>query len=150
MPVDDLDHVWLCGPYGLIQDARTVLNDAGVDQAKVHFELFFVDEPPPEVQRATPVVEGETTNVTIVLDGRTTTAAVPSGVSVLDGAAASRSDLPFACKGGVCGTCRARVIDGKVDLRRNYALDDAEVAAGFVLTCQSHPIGDQVTVDFDA
>jgi ring-1,2-phenylacetyl-CoA epoxidase subunit PaaE len=69
---------------------------------------------------------------------------------VLDSAQQTRADLPFACKGGVCGTCRARVVDGSVDMRRNYALEPAEVDAGFVLTCQSYPVSDAVTVDYDA
>ena len=69
---------------------------------------------------------------------------------ILDGAAATRTDLPFACKGGVCGTCRAHVTSGQVDMRRNYALDEDEVERGFVLTCQTHPVDDAVTVDFDA
>jgi ring-1,2-phenylacetyl-CoA epoxidase subunit PaaE len=85
-----------------------------------------------------------------VLDGRTTTAAMPQDQPILDAAAAVRSDLPFACKGGVCGTCRARVTAGEVDMRRNYALSDDEVERGFVLTCQSRPVSAAVTVDFDA
>ena len=88
--------------------------------------------------------------MTVVLDGRTTTTTMSKGSSVLDGVSAARSDLPFACKGGVCGTCRARVTEGSVDMRRNYALDEDEVARGYVLTCQSHPVEDAVTVDFDA
>ena len=75
---------------------------------------------------------------------------MPRGMSILDAAQATRADLPFACKGGVCGTCRALVRDGEVDMRRNYALEKAEVAEGFVLTCQSYPVSDAVTVDFDA
>ncbi|KQT93554.1 phenylacetic acid degradation protein [Marmoricola sp. Leaf446] len=150
VPVDGLDHVWLCGPFGMIADARAVLDELGVPADRVHFELFFVDEPPPELERPDAVVEGETSEVTVVLDGRSTTAPMSTGASVLDGAAASRHDLPFACKGGVCGTCRARVTAGEVDMRRNYALDDDEVERGFVLTCQSFPVGDAVTVDFDA
>ncbi len=150
VPVGSVDHVWLCGPFGLITDAREVLDELGVPRERVHFELFHVDEPPPEIVRAEAVVEGDTTEVTVVLDGRTTTAAMPRGRSVLDGAAATRHDLPFACKGGVCGTCRAHVPVGEVDLRRNYALDDDEVARGYVLTCQSLPLGDALTVDFDA
>ena len=86
----------------------------------------------------------------MVLDGRSTTAAVPRGDAVLDGAQRVRPDLPFACKGGVCGTCRARLTDGEVDMRRNFALEDAELEAGFVLTCQSIPVSDKVTVDYDA
>ncbi|CUR55835.1 Phenylacetic acid degradation NADH oxidoreductase [metagenome] len=150
VPVAALDHVWLCGPFGLIADARQVLAELGVDKAKVHFELFYVDEPPPELHREEPVVEGDVSEVTVVLDGRETTSAMPKGLSILDGAAATRNDLPFACKGGVCGTCRALVSAGEVDMRRNYALDDDEVDRGFVLTCQTRPVSDAVTVDFDA
>jgi ring-1,2-phenylacetyl-CoA epoxidase subunit PaaE len=150
VPVSAIDHVWLCGPFGMIADARAVLAELGVDDGRVHFELFYVDEPPPELHREDAVVSGETSDVTIVLDGRTTTAAMSRGQSVLDSAQATRSDVPFACKGGVCGTCRAKISDGEVDMRRNYALEEAEVEQGFVLTCQSFPVSEQVTVDFDA
>jgi ring-1,2-phenylacetyl-CoA epoxidase subunit PaaE len=75
---------------------------------------------------------------------------MPRDRTVLDAAQATRTDLPFACKGGVCGTCRALVTEGEVDMRRNYALEQAEIDAGFVLTCQSYPVSDEVTVDFDA
>jgi len=149
-PAATYDHVWICGPHAMLEDARTVLSELGVLPEKVHFELFYVDAPPPELHRADAEVSGETTEVTIVLDGLTTTAPLPRDRSVLDGAQATRSDLPFACKGGVCGTCRARVVEGEVDMRRNYALEPAEVEAGFVLTCQSYPLADPVTVDFDA
>jgi ring-1,2-phenylacetyl-CoA epoxidase subunit PaaE len=150
VPLRGLDHVWLCGPFGLVDDARQVLDELGVARDKVHFELFFVDEPPPELRRPDAVVEGEVSEVTVVLDGRTTTAVMSRDRTVLDGAAAVRNDLPFACKGGVCGTCRALVTSGQVDMRRNYALDDDEVARGFVLTCQSHPLAAAVTLDYDA
>ncbi|MEO9139642.1 MAG: 1,2-phenylacetyl-CoA epoxidase subunit PaaE [Jatrophihabitans sp.] len=150
VPVRGIDHVWLCGPFGLIADARSVLTESGVAADKVHFELFYVDEPPPELHRANAVIEGDTSEVTVVLDGRSTTSSMARDRSVLDGAAATRNDLPFACKGGVCGTCRARVTSGEVDMRRNYALDEDEVARGFVLTCQSRPVSGAVTVDFDA
>ena len=134
----------------MIADARAVLEELGVPKERVHFELFYVDEPPPEVHRADAVVEGDTAEVTVVLDGRRTTAPMPKSQSILDSAQATRADLPFACKGGVCGTCRAHLTSGEVDMRRNYALDDDEVERGFVLTCQSHPVSDAVTVDFDA
>jgi len=150
VPMAAVDEVWLCGPFGMIADAREVLDELGVERERVHFELFYVDEPPPELHRADKVISGATSDVTIVLDGRTTTAPMPRDQSVLDGAAATRNDLPFACKGGVCGTCRAKLTDGEVEMRRNYALEDAEVDAGFVLTCQSHPVSERVTVDFDA
>jgi ring-1,2-phenylacetyl-CoA epoxidase subunit PaaE len=95
------------------------------------------------------VLTGETSNVTVVLDGRSTTTPMPKDQPILDSAQVTRADLPFACKGGVCGTCRAHLSSGEVDMRRNYALEDAEVERGFVLTCQSHPVSDEVTVDFD-
>jgi ring-1,2-phenylacetyl-CoA epoxidase subunit PaaE len=150
VPVGSMDHVWLCGPFAMINDAREVLTELGVPADRVHFELFYVDEPPPELHRAGPVVSGETSDVTVVLDGLSATAPMPRDQTILDAAQTARSDLPFACKGGVCGTCRALVRDGEVDMRRNYALEQAEVEAGFVLTCQSYPVSDCVTVDFDA
>ncbi len=150
LPVDRFDHVWLCGPFEMINHAREVLTELGVDEERVHFELFYVDEPPPELKREEASYDGATTEVTFILDGSSATATLPQNQTILDAAQASRSDLPFACKGGVCGTCRAKVTDGEVDMRRNYALEANEVDAGFVLTCQSYPVGDAVTVDFDA
>lgn len=149
-PMDLVSDVWLCGPFGMIADARSVLDELEFPADKIHFELFYVDEPPPEVHRADAPVEGEVSQVTVLLDGRSTVTPMSRAQSILDGAARTRSDLPFACKGGVCGTCRAVVRSGEVDMRRNYALDDAEVDAGFVLTCQTYPVSDEVTVDFDA
>ena len=150
VPLADVDHVWLCGPLGLVQDARAVLAELGVPAEKVHFELFFVDEPPPVLRHPDRVVEGVTSDVTVVLDGRSSTSPMPRDRTILDSAQATRGDLPFACKGGVCGTCRARVVDGEVDMVRNYALEPAEVEQQFVLTCQSFPVSPAVTVDFDA
>ena len=97
-----------------------------------------------------PGLDGATSEVTVVLDGHATTAPMPRDRPVLDSARARRGDVPFACKGGVCGTCRARVVEGEVDLVRNYALEPAELAAGFVLTCQSFPLSERITIDYDA
>ena len=148
--VSDVDEWWLCGPLGMTEAAVEVLTGFGVDRRRVHRELFYVDEPPPELHRPDPAVEGETSEVTVVLNGRSTTLTLPRNESVLDSAQKVRADLPFACKGGVCGTCRARVTAGDVRMRRNFALEDDEVDAGFVLTCQSLPVSETVTVDFDA
>jgi ring-1,2-phenylacetyl-CoA epoxidase subunit PaaE len=149
--VDDIDHWWLCGPLGMTEDAVAVLSELGVDRKRVHRELFYVDEPPPELHRQEndPGIDGDTSEVTIVLNGRSTALTVPRNVSVLDAAQKVRGDLPFACKGGVCGTCRAKVTDGDVTMRRNFALEDDEVAAGFVLTCQTLPVSKTVAVDYD-
>jgi ring-1,2-phenylacetyl-CoA epoxidase subunit PaaE len=149
---DDVDHWWLCGPLGMTEDARTVLTERGVEKNRIHRELFYVDEPPPEVHRAEDDVvdDGEGSDVTVVLNGRSTQLVLPRTEPVLDAAQKVRADLPFACKGGVCGTCRALVTSGEVTMRRNFALEDDEVDAGFVLTCQALPVSDKVTVDYDA
>ncbi|WP_150237637.1 1,2-phenylacetyl-CoA epoxidase subunit PaaE [Nocardiopsis quinghaiensis] len=149
---DAVDHWWLCGPYGMVTDAQEVLARRGVPGERVHQELFFVEgaEPPPQAHHEEPGVEGPSSEVTVVLDGRTTTLTLPRGVPVLDSAQRYRPDAPFACKGGVCGTCRVRVCEGEVRMRRNYALTDAEVEAGYALSCQSLPQTDTVTVDFDS
>jgi ring-1,2-phenylacetyl-CoA epoxidase subunit PaaE len=148
--VPEVDHWWLCGPHGLVTDARAVLGELGVPADRVHQELFYVDDVPPEPVRGDEQrVTGPSCEVTVVLDGRSTPLTLPRDVPILDAAQQVRGDLPFACKGGVCGTCRARVTDGEVAMRRNYALEPGEVEAGYVLTCQSLPVTDAVTVDFD-
>jgi ring-1,2-phenylacetyl-CoA epoxidase subunit PaaE len=148
--VGDVDRWWLCGPLGMTEAAVEVLTGFGVDRKRVHRELFYVDEPPPELHRPDPAIEGATSEVTVVLNGRATTMTLPRAESVLDAAQKVRGDLPFACKGGVCGTCRAKLTAGEVTMRRNFALEDDEVEAGFVLTCQSRPTTPEVTVDFDS
>jgi ring-1,2-phenylacetyl-CoA epoxidase subunit PaaE len=148
--VADVDQWWLCGPLGMTTDARTVLLERGVAPHQVHRELFYVDEPPPAVVREEPGVDGATSEVTIILDGRATMLTLPRAEPILDAAQHVRGDLPFACKGGVCGTCRARLTGGEVTMRRNFALEEDELAAGFVLTCQARPTTDAVTVDFDS
>jgi ring-1,2-phenylacetyl-CoA epoxidase subunit PaaE len=148
--VESVDHWWLCGPYGMVTDAMDVLTELGVPAGRVHRELFYVEEAPPDQERheEPPLTGG--CEVTVILDGRTSTTTIEPGTPVLDGAQRARPDLPFACKGGVCGTCRALLRSGEVRMRRNFALEPAELAAGFVLTCQSLPVTDQVTVDYDA
>ncbi|WP_236788156.1 1,2-phenylacetyl-CoA epoxidase subunit PaaE [Amycolatopsis sp. GM8] len=149
--VSAVGHWWLCGPFGMVTDARALLVEHGVPAERVHQELFYVDDvPPAPVRHEDAPVEGLTSEVTVILDGRSTTTALPRDTPILDGAQRVRPDLPFACKGGVCGTCRARITDGKAEMRRNFALEEAEIAAGFVLTCQSLPCSDTLTVDYDS
>ncbi|MEA5364591.1 1,2-phenylacetyl-CoA epoxidase subunit PaaE [Amycolatopsis sp., V23-08] len=150
VPVSTVDHFWLCGPFEMVTGAQELLTSLSVPRSRIHQELFYVDTPPEPVAHLDPEVAGESSEVRVVLDGRSSTMTLPRSTSVLDGAQKFRPDLPFACKGGVCGTCRARVTEGKVDLRRNFALEDAEVEAGFVLTCQSYPVSETITVDYDA
>jgi ring-1,2-phenylacetyl-CoA epoxidase subunit PaaE len=151
LAVGDVDHWWLCGPYGMVVDAQQVLDELDVAADRIHRELFYVEDvAPPPVRHVDAESDAATSDVTVVLDGRRTTLALARDVSILDGAQRFRRDLPFACKGGVCGTCRAKVVAGEVDLRRNFALQPDELAAGFVLTCQSYPRSPRATVDFDA
>jgi ring-1,2-phenylacetyl-CoA epoxidase subunit PaaE len=148
--VAGVDHWWLCGPFAMVEDAIALLTELGVDRARIHRELFWVGDDPPMEHRHAEAVPTDGAELTLVLDGRTSTVVLPPGTTVLDGAQPTRPDLPFACKGGVCGTCRARVTAGTAAMRRNYALDLDEVDAGYVLTCQTLPTSDALTVDFDA
>jgi ring-1,2-phenylacetyl-CoA epoxidase subunit PaaE len=151
IPVADVEHWWLCGPHPVVETARAALTARGVDPARVHRELFYVEDVPPDPSAHPDAVpSGALAEVTVVLDGRATTLTLPMDEAILDAAQRVRADLPFACKGGVCGTCRARVVEGEVVMRRNFALEDDEVADGFVLTCQSVPTTERVTVDYDA
>jgi ring-1,2-phenylacetyl-CoA epoxidase subunit PaaE len=151
IPAEQVDHWWLCGPFGMVESARELLLGRGIAAERVHRELFYVEDvapPPASHVDATPT--GPTSQVTLVLDGRATTLTLPRDVPILDAAQHVRADLPFACEGGVCGTCRARVTGGQTHMRRNFALEDEEIAQGFVLTCQALPTTDEVTVDYDA
>jgi ring-1,2-phenylacetyl-CoA epoxidase subunit PaaE len=152
IPPETVDEWFLCGPAEMIETARSTLTDRGVDPAHVHRELFHVGPEPPRrpVEPSALTTEG-TAEVTILLDGRASTFALaPSAEPILDAALAVRGDAPYACKNGMCGTCRARLVEGDVTMDHNYALEDSELAAGFVLACQAHPRGGRVTLDFDA
>jgi ring-1,2-phenylacetyl-CoA epoxidase subunit PaaE len=145
-----VDHWWLCGPFAMVQGAIGVLTELGVPRHRIHRELFYVEDTPPPAATHADAPAGPGAEVTVLLDGRASTATVPAGTPILDGVQRVRPDLPFACKGGVCGTCRARLVSGEVTMRRNYALEADEVDAGFVLTCQALPASDRITVDYDA
>jgi ring-1,2-phenylacetyl-CoA epoxidase subunit PaaE len=141
---------FLCGPQQMLVDLRATLSDLGVPDAGVHSELFHADPVPRAPVAALAGGAEGAARVTIHLDGRTSELDLrPDDVSVLEAALRVRSDLPFACKGGVCGTCRARLVSGTVAMDANYALEPDEIARGYVLTCQSHPTSESVTLDFD-
>ncbi|MFJ6381501.1 1,2-phenylacetyl-CoA epoxidase subunit PaaE [Kitasatospora sp. NPDC092039] len=155
--VGSVGHWWLCGPFGMVVGAKDLLAELDVPGERVHQELFHAeDEPLPERDEdwdrgdaSADGASGPQSEVTVVLDGRGSTLCLPRDRSILDGAQRSRPDLPFACKGGVCGTCRALVTEGEVEMRRNFALEEKELAAGYVLTCQARPVTERVTVDYD-
>lgn len=152
----DVDEWFICGPFELVQLVRDTLEEAGVDRRHVRFELFTTDRPDrPEGQHGRPVVVDESEGVHTInftLDGvsATVTTALNSRETILNAALRVRSDVPFACAGGVCGTCRARLVEGTVDMDENYALEPEELERGYVLTCQSHPTSEAVTVNYDS
>ncbi len=147
VPVDEVDEWYLCGPFGMVTEGRQALLDAGVGASRVHVELFHAEAPPPRQRAHAP--DGDAATVTVVLHGRSTTLAVErDGASVLERVLAARSDAPYACKGGVCGTCRARVVEGAVEMDVNYALEPDELTAGVVLTCQAHPTTDTLRLEY--
>ncbi len=150
VPVETVDDWFLCGPHGMVIDLREALVDQGVDSSHIHTELFHVETKPRE-RRETEADEGEGAAVTINLDGRRSSFKLKGNdISVLEAALRVRSDAPFACKGGVCGTCRAKLVEGSVEMETNYALEPEEIEKGYVLTCQSHPTTNEVTLDYDA
>lgn len=149
---EDVDEWFLCGPYEMVASLRKQLIAEGVSKRAVHAEVFHVETTPP-ARRTTTQTAGETTGaeVTITLDGRRSSFTLaPEGPSVLEAALAVRPDAPFACKGGVCGTCRAKVVEGTVEMDTNWALEPDEVERGYALTCQSHPTSPKVVLDYDA
>jgi len=155
LPPDTVDEWFLCGPFELVQLCRDVLEEYGVARERIHFELFTTGEPgEPRGDVGHPVVvhEGErTAEIEFRLDGLTSTVTTPvdANESALNAALRVRPDVPFACTGGVCGTCRARLVSGDVRMTENYALEPEELERGYVLTCQSHPLTDRVVVDYD-
>ncbi len=150
---DTVDQWFLCGPREMIESAKEVLLERGVDAEHVHAELFHAKDaqrPRTDEQLTSATPSAGAAEVTIILDGRSSTFSVdPDGERILDAALRVRSDAPYACKGGVCGTCRARLVSGSVEMDQHFALEQREIDAGFVLACQSHPTTPAVVLDFD-
>jgi ring-1,2-phenylacetyl-CoA epoxidase subunit PaaE len=147
LPVAQVAGWFLCGPFGLVQGAERALRELGVARSRIHEEIFHVDPAAPSAVAPAPAPAHST--VTARLDGRGGTWPVREGESLLDTVLRNRPDAPYACKGGVCGTCRAFLVAGEVRMDRNFALEPEETEAGYVLACQSHPVTEKVELDFD-
>ncbi len=152
----DLEGVYLCGPSQMIMSMKAYfVDEMNMDVSKIHYELFNTDglESNTEYQKnlsENSALRDQLSQVNIELDGRKYQLELRyDGQSILDAAMETGADLPFACKGGVCCTCRAKVLEGEVDMEKNFALEPDEVEQGFVLTCQSHPKSETVTISFD-
>jgi ring-1,2-phenylacetyl-CoA epoxidase subunit PaaE len=151
LPPDTVDHWFLCGPFDMVSSLRKLLISEGVSKKAIHAEVFHVESAPPVRRPTVETADAEGAEVTITLDGRKSTFRLaPDRPAVLDAALMVRADAPFACKGGVCGTCRAKLLEGSVAMDTNWALEPDEVEKGYVLTCQSHPTSDTVVLDYDA
>jgi len=147
------DEFFLCGPEEMIFSVRDYLLENGIDSKYIHFELFTIpgqNQSTVKLQSSAVSDAGPQSKVTVRLDGLMFDFDLGyEGQSVLDAALKQGADLPYACKGGVCCTCKARLLEGKVVMDENWGLEPDEVAAGFILTCQSHPTTERIVVDFD-
>ncbi len=151
--IPSVDECFICGPEEMIFLIRDELVAAGLSKDKVHFELFSSGHTEEDKQRVSKILEKkvEGTEVTIVDGGKEFHFTMDDDFdNILDGALAAGADLPFACKGGVCSTCRCKVIEGTVEMKVNYALDENEVAKNYILSCQAVPTSQKVVVDFGA
>lgn len=146
----EVDEFFICGPTEMIFMIRDYLIAKGVDEKKIHFELF--NTPTKKAKKSTKVSNNKNfSDVSIINNGTKTSFKMPqNGEKILDAALSNNADLPFACKGGVCCTCRAKLIEGEVDMEVNYALEEDEVKEGYILTCQSVPKSQKILVDFDS
>ncbi len=151
-----IDHVFVCGPYQMNDEAEAALLAAGVAEERIHIERFGVAPAAAGAAQAVGAVEHESkpgdaerARIVIVRDGLKREFDFVDHPSILDAASAAGLEVPFSCTSGVCGTCRAKLVEGQVRMTRNFALEKSEVAAGFVLTCQAHPLTDKVVLSFD-
>ncbi|CAJ3322971.1 1,2-phenylacetyl-CoA epoxidase subunit PaaE [Burkholderia pseudomallei] len=141
VPAATIDEAFICGPAPMMDAAEAALAAAGVPRERVHVERFGTPLP----QAGTPAADLE-----IVLDGKKRKLRLPyEGASLLDVGLRAGLALPYACKGGVCCTCRAKVLEGEVRMEKNYTLEPQEIADGFVLTCQCHPVSEKIVVSYD-
>lgn len=150
VPAAAVDHAFLCGPGTMLDEAEATLKALGLGDGRVHLERFTPAEgaavaaPRPIILDAPPKAVAE-----IILDGSRHTVPVADGEGIVDAALRAGLELPYSCKGGMCCTCRAKVVEGSVAMTQNYSLEPWEIAAGFVLTCQAHPTSARVVVDYD-
>lgn len=151
--VEGADLAFICGPEPMMLAVSEALKAHGMDEGAIKFELFASAHPGKAKKKAAAdgvAAKGKKCSATIILDGAARVVELAKGEeTILEAALAASIDAPFACKAGVCSTCRAKLVEGEVDMEANYALEDYEVERGYILTCQSHPRTDRVVVDYD-
>ena len=153
VPAASVDHVFICGPEGMITELEATCAEIGVTAEAIHVERFVSihgGQPRKALEPAPPRADAPSAHkISIMLDGNRRDIGAAAGEAILDAALRAGLDLPFSCKGGMCCTCRARITQGAAAMDVNYSLEPWEVAAGFVLTCQARPTTERIVVDFD-
>jgi ring-1,2-phenylacetyl-CoA epoxidase subunit PaaE len=150
--VKALDAAFICGPQAMTETVRDQLKANGMPAERIHFELFAAagSAQKREAREAAREIDSAVSQVTVISDGRELSFELPrNSQSVLDAGNAQGLELPYSCKAGVCSTCKCKVIEGEVEMDSNFALEDYEVAAGYVLSCQTFPVSEKVVLDFD-
>ena len=152
VPVQEIDHAFICGPAEMIDDVSDTLLAAGLDRSAIHVERFTTGLEAARPPRSHDTKSSEQqTDITVILDGvRHVVKGADRDTTLLDAASKAGLDVPFACKGGVCCTCRAKLVGGEADMVLNQGLESDEVDKGYILTCQSYPLSASVTLDYDA
>ncbi len=150
VPAASVDHVFICGPMGMSEDIEATCRAIGIADEKIHVERFvseFGGKPRPKkiIEPGTP----PKARASLIIDGKRREVPVAEGEAILDAALRAGMDLPFACKGGMCSTCRAKLVEGQAQMEVNYSLEPLELKAGFILTCQARPCSERVVVDYD-
>jgi ring-1,2-phenylacetyl-CoA epoxidase subunit PaaE len=153
IPPAGIDEAFICGPEAMIEGVERALKTAGVPADRIHAERFASPDTPvtsrPRSADTTRTIEGHAHQLDVVIDGKTHHLSMRASDHVLDAALDAGLDLPYSCKGGVCCTCRARVLEGRVEMDKNFTLEPWEIQRGFVLTCQSRPLTEKVVVSYD-
>jgi ring-1,2-phenylacetyl-CoA epoxidase subunit PaaE len=150
VPAATVDHVFICGPTGMSEDIEATCRAIGIAEDRIHVERFVSGlggKPRPKAVVAPSAPPKAFAS--LIIDGKRRDVPVAEGEAILDAALRAGMDLPFACRGGMCSTCRAKLVEGKAEMDVNYSLEPWELKAGFVLTCQAKPVSDKVVVDYD-
>jgi ring-1,2-phenylacetyl-CoA epoxidase subunit PaaE len=150
VPAESIDHVFICGPTGMSDDIEATCREIGIAEDRIHVERFVSGlGGKPRPKRAVPASAPPKAFAALIIDGKRREVPVAEGEAILDAALRAGVDLPFACKGGMCSTCRAKLVEGEATMDVNYSLEPWELKAGFILTCQAKPVSEKVVVDYD-
>jgi len=150
VPAAKIDHAFICGPAGMSEEIEATCRALGIAEDRIHVERFVSElGGKPRPKAVVPASAPAKAYAALIIDGKRREVPVADGEAILDAALRGGVDLPFACKGGMCSTCRAKLVEGKAEMELNYSLEPWELKVGFILTCQAKPVTDKVVVDYD-